>query len=105
VTEGFWLVVCALAAFRLAELVVIDYGPFDVFFNLRGWANKPPTDTRFRGTLAGVLSCIHCAGLWMAVLVGLFYYSGNSILHLVLFIFGIAGLQSILAGHLGRTAS
>ena len=100
----FWLTVCALAAFRLAELVVIDDGPFDVFFYLRGWANRPPQGTLFRGMLAGLLGCIHCAGFWMAVLVGALYYSQNSILQFLLFILGIAGLQSILAKNLGRTS-
>lgn len=101
----FWLIVCALAAFRLADLLVIDDGPFDIFMNLRGWANKPPTGTLFRGALAGVLSCVHCAGLWMAVLAAILYHSGSNFIHLVLFILAIAGLQSILAKHLGRTSS
>jgi hypothetical protein len=98
----FWLLICALAAFRLSDLVVIDDGPFDVFFHLRGWAHRQPM-TRSRGALAGVLACVHCAGLWMAILVGLLYFSQSIILHSILFIFAIAGLQSILAGRLGRT--
>jgi hypothetical protein len=100
----FWLIVCALAAFRLAELLVIDDGPFDMFYNLRGWAHKPPTGTFIRGTLAGILGCIYCAGLWMAVLVGFLYISGNSIIQLLLFILAIAGLQSIFARNIGRTS-
>jgi hypothetical protein len=99
------LIVCGLASFRLAELVVVDDGPFDVFMNLRGWASRPPTDTRIRGTLAGILNCVHCAGLWLAIVTGILYATGNDILHLVLFILAIAGLQSILAKHLGRTSS
>ena len=97
-----WLIICALAAFRLAELVVIDDGPFDIFFHLRGWAHRQPM-TRSRGALAGVLSCVHCTGLWMAILVGFLYFSQNSILQFMIFILAIAGLQSILAGRLGRT--
>lgn len=97
-----WLVLSALAAFRLSELVVIDDGPFDVFFYLRGWANRPPL-TRLRGTLAGILSCVHCAGLWMSILVGLFYFSHNVIFQGILFVLAIAGLQSILARKLGRS--
>lgn len=98
-----WLILSALAAFRLSELVVIDDGPFYVFFHLRGWANRQPL-TRLRGALADVLSCVHCVGLWMAVLTGLFYYSHNDILHGILFVLAIAGMQSILAGKLGRNS-
>lgn len=100
----FWLVICALAAFRLAELLVVDDGPFDVFMNLRGWANKPPIDNPPRGMVAGVLACIHCAGLWTSLLAGVLYASQNGVLRLILFILAIAGLQSILAKNLGRTS-
>ncbi len=100
----FWLIVCALAAFRLAELVVVDDGPFDVFFHLRGWANKPPTGTPVRGMLAGALSCVHCAGIWMALLAGLLYASQTNVLRWILFILAVAGLQSILVSRMGRTS-
>jgi len=100
----FWLIVCALAAFRLAEMVVIDDGPFDAFFYLRGWANKPPTGTVFRGMMAGLLGCIYCAGFWMAILVGLLFFTQNSICQLILFILATAGLQSILARNVGRAS-
>lgn len=97
-----WLILSALAAFRLSELLVVDDGPFNIFFYLRGWANRQPT-TLLRGALADVLSCVHCAGLWMAVLTGVFYFSHNDILHGILFVLAVAGLQSILAGKLGRS--
>lgn len=103
-TDGFfWLIVGALAAFRLSELVVLDNGPFDVFFHLRGWANKPPAGTWLRGTLADLLGCVHCTGFWMAILIGIAYLSEIDILNGIIFWLAIAGLQSILAGRLGRT--
>jgi len=100
-----WLIVYALVAFRLSELVVIDDGPFDIFFNLRGWANKPPTETIIRGALAGLLSCVHCVGLWLSLAFGLVYYFSNAatVTDSLLFAFAVAGLQSILAHKLGRS--
>jgi hypothetical protein len=101
-----WLILSALAAFRLAELFVIDDGPFDVFSNLRGWANKPPLDEHaIRRTLAGILSCVHCAGLWICIIFGVVFYLSNSttITESILFTFAVAGLQSVLAIQFGRT--
>lgn len=99
------LVLCTLAAFRLSEMVVIDDGPFDVFIELRGWANQPPLDDHpLRRTLAGVLSCVHCSGVWFSILAGVYYYFFQSanVWNSILFFLAVAGAQSVLANKLGR---
>lgn len=102
-----WFVLSTLAAFRLSELVVIDDGPFDMFSNLRGWVNRPPLDEHpVRRNLAGILSCVHCAGLWFSFALGIvFYFSTSSpIVDSVLFVLAVAGGQSILINKLGRNS-
>lgn len=95
------LILCALAAFRLSELVVIDDGPFNVFFYLRGWANRQPL-TPLRSFLADLLSCVHCAGIWISFILTFTLPYTNGIEFIIYFL-AIAGLQSILAGKLGRS--
>lgn len=102
-----WLLLGSLMAFRLAELLVVDDGPFDVFVSLRGWANRAPRDNGIRRNLANVLECAHCAGLWISISIGIVFYFESSpsvsFIEAVLLAFSIAGLQSILANKVGRT--
>ena len=96
------LILCALATFRLAEMFVLDDGPFDVFVDMRGWAHKAPDEGRsFRRMLAGALTCVHCAGVWIALLFAFFF--SDSVVNFFVLWLAIAGLQSILANKLGRT--
>lgn len=91
------LVIYALATFRLSQLVVLDSGPFDVFYYLRGWAFRPRENNNpFISTIKGILACAHCGGIYFAFLFGIVYYLNNPILKLLVWIFAVAGLQSIL---------
>lgn len=102
---AIWFIIYSLAAFRLAELFVIDDGPFDVFVNLRGWAfnSGKPTNV-LRRNLYNVLSCVHCTGLWISLIFGFVFYFANdvTVADSVLFALGVAGLQSIMSGNFGR---
>lgn len=99
------LLLGALIAFRLAELLVIDDGPFDLFFSARGWANRAPRNNGLRRNLSNVLECVHCVGLWISLALGVVFYMTNSftLLESTLLAFSIAGLQSILANKAGRS--
>lgn len=56
---AWWrLLVAALATWRLAHLLVIEDGPFDLAARLRAGLRA--------GTLGRVLDCIHCTSLWLA---------------------------------------
>lgn len=97
------LVLYALIAFRLSEMLVIDDGLFDVFSNLRGWFNRAPFDSHgLRRSIADVLTCVHCVGVWIA-LVLTFTLPFTTILDFFIWFLAIAGLQSVIAGKLGRT--
>lgn len=95
------LIACALAVYRLAELFVVDDGPFDIFFSLRGWLNRAPREAwSLRRTISNAFECVHCVGLWFAFIFGLLFAS--SLINYLLYSLAIAGLQSILANCFGR---
>ena len=101
--EFVLLIICALAVHRLAEMLSLDDGPFDIFMNLRGWLNQAPMESwNIKRTLSNLLTCVHCAGFWLALLFGLLFAS-SSIVNYLLYSIAIAGLQSILACNFGRT--
>lgn len=64
-------ILAALAVWRLAVLIVEDAGPWRMFARLRAGAGivvYPDGTTQIPGTFgAGVLSCVRCASLWLAV--------------------------------------
>jgi hypothetical protein len=99
-----WLIFSALATFRLAEMFVIDDGLFDVFANLRGWANNTPFDNGIRRNISTLLSCVHCIGIWFSIIFGVAFYiiNGVTIFDAFVFTFAVAGLQSLLSNNFGR---
>lgn len=97
-----YLILGGLAAFRMAELLIIDNGPFDVFANLRGWVFQVPYRSKFRETLSAMFQCVHCLGFWLCLPLTCIYYLHNFYLDFVLLFFAMAGLQSILAHKVGR---
>lgn len=110
--EAFLLMlVLALVAYRLAELVVYDDGPLNVFARLRAWTRMYDRDaygvgyagaTRFQVVLGKILECPYCAGMYFALagagLWGLVMGIDWSLRLLLLPVvwLGIAGAQSAL---------
>lgn len=60
------VVVCGLAGWRLASLLVIEDGPFDIFDRLRRAAGVPDGVGEIEGLLPGILTCVWCASVWTA---------------------------------------
>lgn len=63
------LIINILAAYRLAEMVVEDDGPYDIFKRFRVWAGQNAHKSSTRLTIANGVNCIYCVGFWMAILV------------------------------------
>lgn len=64
----FMFLVGVLALYRLVRLIVVDDGPFDVFYSLRvalGAYDKDKSG-RPRSTLGRGIRCPHCTGFWLA---------------------------------------
>ncbi len=100
------LIFATLATFRLAEMLVVDDGPFEIFINLRGWLDKPRAGSmlvyHLRNLARGLVTCAHCAGVWISLLFSFVFT--HSPIDFFVFWFAVAGLQSILLNKLGRTA-
>lgn len=96
------LIIFALAVFRISELIVIDHGPFDIFFELRSWANQSEMDNGIKRNISNVITCVHCTGLWTSVFVIIGFYYFPSILYPIMYLFAVAGLQSVIARLAGR---
>jgi hypothetical protein len=99
----YFLVLAILASFRLAEMVAVDAGPFNIFFELRSWAN----DTDFgnwnlRRTFHDAIACVHCSGLYFAFVIVIGYMAWPKVAALIIFPLAIAGGQSLIAGRFGR---
>lgn len=101
----FTLLLYALVTFRLAELFVVDDGPFEIFISVRGWFNRAPQGSKgIRRTIAEALQCVHCTGVWIALALT-FTLPYTSLLDFFIWFLAIAGTQSLIACNLGRTKS
>ena len=60
-------VVAALAVYRLAHLVAVELGPFDLSHSLRSWAYArwPDREGRESWQFAG-MCCVLCVSFWLA---------------------------------------
>lgn len=104
-----WLFMAILATFRLAELLVNEEGPGEVFSRLRmltGMYDYDEDGHRYQNanalqkTLGGVLGCVFCAGVWCALLatavLGVTYGAQLNLLFYVVFWLATAGGQAVL---------
>lgn len=94
-----WLVLSALAAFRISEILVIDNGPFGVFERLRGWSLS---DNSLLSNIGKALNCVYCTGIYISIVLTIGYFFQNVFIFALIFAFACAGLQSILAKQFGR---
>lgn len=111
---ALWLVLSALFVFRFAELLVVDDGPFDIFFRLRTWTGMydfAPGDgspyynaNRAQVFLGKILECVHCAGVWLAapVSAGVAWAFGLNPLEWFVMWLAMAGTQSAIESVAGR---
>lgn len=119
------IILCALAVFRLAEMFVIDDGPFGVFVELRGWLQRGALDNSLKIYVDGVetprwisrgrlwfsdlrheifsgITCVYCVGMWLSLVFTILFYIQNIYVDSIIIFLAIAGLQSIFAKKLGR---
>lgn len=82
------------AVYRIARLVSIDNGPFDCFLALRNLAGKAAARWTFTRTLADLVNCQFCVGVWVALLLALIFQNAYPIW---LNWLALAGAQAVLA--------
>lgn len=96
-TVIFELFIYALAGFRITEMLVVDEGPFDIFYNFRGWANRAPFDEpSIRRNISNALGCVHCTGFYVALVLTIAFFLSNPVIDFLIMAFALAGLMSIL---------
>ena len=84
--------VAALAAYRSARMFATETGPFALFAKIR--RNIDPEQKTWIGI---GLNCPYCCGVWASMLFyGLLVYSHNNIIHFLVYVLAIAGIQTIL---------
>lgn len=94
------IALAGLAAYRIAQLITIDEGPWAIFQRLRDWAgvsdrNQHGQPMTLRGRLFG---CPYCIGLYVSFALAPLALWASLIGDLVLLAFGLAGLQAYLQG-------
>jgi hypothetical protein len=88
----FPMIVSALAAYRMARMIVSETGPLAIFARLRRYIDPQ------QKTWVGIgLNCPYCMGLWSSLL---FYwslkYNSSKTIHFLVYVLAIAGVQTII---------
>lgn len=88
----FPMIVSALAAYRMARMVVSETGPFAIFARLRRYIDPQ------QKTWIGIgLNCPYCIGLWSSLLFyWLLAYNQNTTAQFLINVLAIAGVQTII---------
>lgn len=88
----FPMIVSALAAYRMARMVVSETGPFAIFARLRRHIDPQ------QKTWIGIgLNCPYCIGLWSSLLFyWLLAYNQNTTAQFLINVLAIAGVQTII---------
>lgn len=85
--------------YRISQLIAIDDGPFDVFLRIRkclGVLSAREPDSIFKLTLAKLVNCPFCLGVWFSALAYLLYPIDNILVDFIVGVFGLAGMQTLL---------
>jgi hypothetical protein len=88
-------ILLALATYRLARLIAIDDGPFDLLLKLRSlWgAYDYGENGTAKTSLGRGLTCPHCVGFWLAGFAAVSVYGWPE---LIIYWLALAGAQSFL---------
>jgi hypothetical protein len=81
------LVVLGLATWRLSYMLVNEQGPFKVFNFVRYWFN-----------FGGLLACIYCTSVWVALVLGAIHVFVTTYLSWLL---AVSGLAMMLRSYTG----
>lgn len=106
----------ALAVFRVAQMLVFDDGPADLFLRLRVWTGRYDRDEdgnpyagvgRLRSGFGAMLECPYCVGVWLAFagMCVLLFVDGMGLGVLVwafVLVLALAGAQGALEAVAGR---
>lgn len=89
-SDAFWLLIYALAAWRATKIVIEDEILAD--FREKWWSKWPPESTK-RGYL---ITCYWCLGLWFSALFGLLFLFGGMIGLVIAVILAISAIVGLI---------
>lgn len=98
------LILAGFAVYRVAELLVIDDGPYFIFRRFRRWLgqNAAGSDTQsFEYMLAGLFGCPFCIGVWLAALAVVPVMLPTVVTDVILIWLALAGFQTLLESKAG----
>ncbi len=85
-----------LTVYRLAQMITLDTGPFDIFINFRNWINSKSKENKYWANLDQGINCTYCVGIYAALFVALLLLFPTTIGSLFILWFGLAGGQAFL---------
>lgn len=93
-----WLVMCALATYRMSQLLAVDEGPYGVFAEIRDYARVmyAKDSSKLWYNISTLIECPYCNGVWFGAMCALFVLSGVYALQAFVFVMAIAGGQSVI---------
>lgn len=91
----FPFLLAALVIYRIARMIALEDGPFDVFSGLRGRVDPDQKTWVGRG-----INCPLCVGFWVALAVA-FVFPITTPLAFVMLWWGLAGAQAAIQGIAG----
>jgi H+/Cl- antiporter ClcA len=88
----FPMIVSAVAAYRMARMIVSETGPLAIFARLRRYIDPQ------QKTWVGVgLNCPYCMGLWSSLVFYWFLkYNSSETIHFLIYVLAIAGIQTVI---------
>ena len=94
------ILLLAFATYRIAELISVDEGPYDIFERIRSFfkvrAMASGKQSGFMMNVAKLLECPFCVGIWISIAAGFVYLWYNPVADFITIIFAIAGIQAFL---------
>ena len=90
-------VIGILATYRAAQLVSIDDGPLDVFKEIRYFFGRQSHRGKVWNSLADLVHCPFCNGIWFAGLFAL-WLKPKSLIDWLAYVLALAGGQAFLQG-------
>lgn len=88
-----------LAVFKLAELISVEIGPYEIFERFRVYIGKLAADKgkgSFVYQFSNLILCQFCLGIWLSFLMGALILFRSQIGDLFIVIMAISGGHSIL---------
>lgn len=90
------------ASYRLAELLTLDDGPFEIFLRFRKYCGQKASSSKFMREIALLLQCPFCTGVWTSILVTVILWIDSPVVDWIMLILAIAGVQTFLEAKSGN---